>query len=502
MATLSPYTTIKPTFGAMPTWMTSTDDAERIMAYQRYEEMYWNDPQGYKLILRGSEANPVYIPSAMTIVEACNRYLAKNWTFVADPKLGTPAERELLSQIMTPLFRREEVWTKFLTQKRYGLIRGDAMWFIAADPTKLPGRRLRLVELDPGSYFPINDPVDEERTIGCHIVEQKYSADGKDLMIKRQTYRKTETGAITYELSWWELGGWDDRNLDPKDLKPTTKIPPSPAVAPTALPPLITALPVYHIRNQRSGALFGSSEMRGMETLAAAISQTVSDDELALALAGLGIYVTTSGPPVNSETGEEENWKIGPGFVAEIDPETDFKRVPGVTSVQASLDHVRFMQGAMREARGIPDVAVGTVDVSVAESGIALALKMAPILSSNAEKEQEMLSVYDHLLYDLTTMWMPSYEATNFGAAVPVSVVDDPLPVNREKTVAEIALLVEKRFITIEYGRQLLSEKLGYEFPASMGEAVVDEMTALAAARNSDPFLDRLGRELDAGAPA
>jgi hypothetical protein len=106
------------------------------------------------------------------------------------------------------------------------------------------------------------------------------------------------------------------------------------------------------------------------------------------------------------------------------------------------------------------------------------------------------------MLYDLSTMWMPAYEQTNFGSAVPVSVVDDPLPINRKATIDEILALVEKGFITIEYGRQLLSEKLGYEFPASMGEAVVTEMEALAKARNADPFLDRLGRELAEGAPA
>lgn len=499
MATLSPYTTIQPTFGPLPTWLTSDQDRQRIMAYQRYEEMYWNDPAAYRLIMRGSESNPVYVPSAMTIIEACNRYLAKNWTFVPDPRLGTPAERALLSQVMTPLFRREEVWTKFLTQKRYGLIRGDAVWFITADPTKAPGRRLRLLELDPASYFPITDPADEDRIIGCHLVEQKVALDGKTVIIKRQTYRKTETGSINYDRSWWQLGAWDDRNQDPKDLKRAEK-PPSPA-ANYDLPAQITALPVYHIRNQRSADPFGSSEMRGMETLAAAVSQTISDEELSLALAGLGVYVTTSGPPVDDD-GNETDWKIGPGFVAEIDPEAEWKRVNGVTSVTASLDHARFMESKMREARGIPDVAVGNVDVQVAESGIALALKMAPILSANAEKEQEMLSVYDHMLYDITTMWLPAYESTNFGAAVPVSVVDDPLPINRDKVIAEIVTLTEKGFITVEYGRQLLSEKLGYEFPASMGEAVVTEMETLARARNADPFLDRLGRELDQPVPS
>ena len=498
MATRTQYSSLDPMFGVMPSWVTSEQDRQRIASYSLYEDMYWNHPDAYKLVRRGSESNPLYIPSAMTIIESVNRYLAKGWTFVADPLLGTPEERKLLAAWMNQLFRREKIQSKFLSQKRYGLIRGDAVWYLVADPNKPPGRRLRVLEVDPASYFPIPDPADEDRILGVHIVEQTLARDEKTTIIKRQTYRKTETGQISYELTWWQIGAWDDRELDVKDLKRAAD-PPGPDVPLTMLPPEVTSLPVYHIPNQRTpGAVFGSSEMRGIETLAGSISQTVSDEELALALSGLGLYVTTSGPPVDDD-GNETVWEIGPGYVAEIDPEADWKRVNGVTSVTPSLDHARFVEAKMREARGIPDIAIGNVDVQVAESGIALALKMAPILSSNAEKENEMLATYDQMLYDLATMWFPAYEGVSFGQAVPVSVVDDPLPINREKVFNEIMTMVEKGFITLEYGRQLLSEKLGYEFPQEMGESVVAEMETLAKARNADPWLDRVGRELNGG---
>ena len=489
------YSTVNPLSAVLPTWVVAEEDRQRIAAYARYEDMYWNDPDGYSLIQRGSEGGKLYIPSAMTIIESVNRYLAKGWTFAPDPLLGSPQDRELLSAWMTRLFRREKVWSKFLTQKRYGLIRGDAVWYLVGDPTKPQGRRLRVLEVDPASYFPIKDPADEERVVGVHLVEQTLAMDEKTVIIKRQTYRKLDNGQVSYDLSWWQLGAWDDRNQEPKDLKPADQ-PPSPPVA-YVLPPAITSLPVYHVQNQRvPGATFGSSEMRGMETLAAAVSQAVSDEDLALALAGLGLYVTTSGPPVD-EDGNETDWVIGPGRVAEIDEDSTWERVKGIDDVTPSLDHTRFIESKMREARGIPDVAIGNVDVQVAESGIALALKMAPILSANAEKEVEMLGTYDQLLYDLATMWFPAYEGIGFNGAVPVSVVSDPLPVNRAAIITEITTLVEKGLITLEYARQMLSDQLGMEFPAEMGEAVVTETAALAAARNSDPFLDRVGRELE-----
>lgn len=496
MVDLRPYATARPLFGILPTWL-SADDAARLEAYALYEGMYRNVPDAYKIIQRGSESNPLYVPSAKTIIEATNRFLAKDWTFVADPILGTDQERALLSSVLTPLFRRERVWSKFTAQKRFGLIRGDTVWHIVADPTKPQGRRLSILEVDPGMYFPIFDPADDDKLVGCHLVEQIPNAKG-EVSIKRQTYRKDPlNGKITHEITWWELGAWDDRTTDPKDLK-KAKEPPAPPLPLHYLPDAITALPVYHVKNDPTpGDHFGTSILSGLERIAAGVSQAISDQELELALSGLGLYVTTSGPPVDG-SGNETNWQIGPGYVAEIDPESDWKRVAGITSVEPNLDHVRYLENKMREATGVPDIAIGEVDVSVAESGISLAFKMAPILAANSEREQEMLGVYDQFLFDLTRGWFPAYEAINFGeAATAVSVVSDPMPINRKAFLEEVQLMVTMQLISVEYARVLVSEKLGLEFPEEMGETVVAEQTALANARNADPFEARVARELD-----
>jgi hypothetical protein len=493
---LSPYATAGPMLGVLPTWL-SPDDAQRISAYALYEGMYRNVPDAYKIIQRGSEQNPILVPAAKTIVEATNRFLAKDWTFVADPRLGTDSERALLTQVLTPLFRRERVWSKFAAQKRYGLIRGDTCWHILADPLRLPGKRISIMELDPATYFPIFDENDDTKRIGCHIVEIRAN-DKNEQMVKRQTYRKDqESGVITHEITWWELGAWDDRYLLPEDLK-KAKNPPTPPLPLHTLPPEITALPVYHIKNDPAPSdHFGVSELAGLERIAAAVSQAISDEEIELALAGLGLYVTTSGPPVD-ESGNETTWKIGPGYVAEIDPEATWERVSGVASVEPNLDHIRYLEAKMKEASGTPDIAIGDVsEVRLVESGIALAFKMAPILAKCAEKEQEMLSIYDQMLYDISRGWLPAYEQINFGeSATAVSIVSDPMPINREAFLKEVGLLIDKGIISVEYARVLISEKLGLEFPTEMGEQVVVEQAALAAARNTDPFEARVMREL------
>lgn len=496
MANLTPYSTAKPMMGPLPQWL-SGEDAERLAAYSLYESIYRNVPQAFKLVQRGNEQNPIYIPAAKTIVEATNRYLAKRWTYALEPRLGSDAERLALDTALQKLFRREMVWSKFATQKRFGLVRGDSVWHIVADENKELGSRISVYEVDPAAYFPIQDPWNPEKILGCHLVDP-VEMDGGKVVIKRQTYRKTETGTITYELTWWETGAWDDR--EGGDLKRASQIPEGDFNRPVAyeLDPRITSIPVYHIKNNRvTGQPFGVSELAGLETLLAGINQSISDEDLALALEGLGLYATTSGPPVD-EDGNEINWKLGPGWVVEIDAESDFKRVSGVGSVEPYQTHIQSLRGFAHESSSIPDIAVGNVDVQTAESGIALAFKMGPILSKNEEKEQEILSVMDHMLYDITTMWMPVYEGLNTPAR-PVSIIDDPLPINRKATLDEILAMMstDPPLITAEYARTLLSEKLGYDFPDEMSNAVVTEAAAIADARNVDPFASRVAAELD-----
>jgi hypothetical protein len=486
--TLIQYASVAPLLGALPSWIGNDADAQRYAAYQVYENMYWNVPDTFKLVQRGSDSKPVYIPSPRIIVEATNRFLAKDWDFLVDPKIGTPADQELIGRLLRKTFKRELMWSKFPTQRRYGLIRGDTCWHITANDLKAEGTRVSIHELDPSSYFPILDPDNMDKILGCHIVDQ--ITFGEDIVVRRQTYRKTPNNTVTSELSLFELGAWDDRD-------PAAEVKQVAVVTPLfELNPLITSLPVYHIKNNRTpGDEFGSSELRGFEMLAASVNQTMSDQELSLALDGIGLYATTSGPPTD-EDGNETNWILGPGRVAEIEEGTTFERVSGVTNLPG-LDHVRFIMGTMQQAAAVPDIAAGNVDVSIAESGIALYLQLSPILSKNAEKEAEMLGVYDHMLYDLTQQWFPAYEAIPSQLDVEVaSIVGDPMPVNREARIQELINLVTAQMISVAYAQQELA-KYGYDVPTEMVGDIVAEQAALGKAANPDPFASRVASELE-----
>lgn len=488
MADFTPYSTVKPWMGVLPTWV-SPDDADRLGSYTTYEQMYWGSEGAYELTQKGTDSDPIYVPAARSIIEATLRFLAVDWNFTVEGE--SPEEVTAAQVAFHNLFKRENMWSKFATQKRYCLIRGDALWHIMADPLKEEGSRISIYELDPGSYFPIYDIEDLDKVVGCHIVDTIIDEDGTTEVIRRQTYRKQQdkegnfTGIITSELALFELAGWDDRNgAKPEDIKQVRVLVPE-----YPLPTEITQIPVYHWKNIRNPAdPFGSSQMRGIERLAAAVNQTITDQDLAVALAGLGVYVTDSAAPVD-EDGEEVNWIIGPGRVIELTPATTFKRVNGITSVQPSLDHIGYLEDKMREGAGVPAIAMGDVEVQAAESGIALSLRLSPILAANKEKELDLLGITDNMLYDLQRMWFPAYESLSMENVIVTSVVGDPMPKNRKALVDEIIALATSTppLLTIEEAREELI-KLGYTFTKT-ATGVVKQQERLAAA--NDPFAGR-----------
>lgn len=488
------YASVAPLFPtSLPAGLT-TDDQRRVASYDVYESMYWNVPDTYKIVPRSEDAAPIYLPTPRKMIEATNRFLAVDWDFLVNPRVGVTGDQQLIKSHLQAIWRRELMYAKFSTQKRNCLIRGDALWHVTADPNKVPGAKISIHELHPGSYFPIYDLEDPDRVVGCHIVDKiKDPDDDTKNVSRRQTYRKTETGTITSRLALYEPDKWDDRYDEDNATLKVELLPEA------ALPPEITAIPVYHIKNFRSGGIFGSSTLRGVETVMAAVNQSISDQDLAISLQGLGVYYTDGGPPKTAD-GEDGAFIMGPGDIVEISPGSSFGRVSGISGSLPGIEHMEFMMNESKRALGISDIAEGRVDVTVAESGIALYLQMAPMLAQNSEREQEMLGVYDHMLYDLVQMWLPAYEGTPAEIAVEATtVVGDPMPQNRETQIAEVLTLVTSvpPLITIEMAQAKLTA-LGYEFPEGSAEQVVADAQAIAGARAAaDPYESRYAKELN-----
>lgn len=486
-----PYASARRYFqqGLAPAQAISNEDRDRLQSYELYEKVYWTAPDTFKMQQRGSDSQPIYLPTARKIIEACNRFLGVNFNYQIEGDSG-----DALTLLFGSLFKRERFFTKYATQKRYGLIRGDAMWHLVADDTKPEGQRLSLYELDPSSYFPIMDPDNAEKRIGCYLVDvitDPSDPNQAKKIARRQAYRKEETGAISSELAYYELGGWDDRNLKPKDVKLLKVVRPK-----FDLPATITALPVYALPNNRiPGPIpFGYSEILGIERVFAAVNQAISDEELSLAIAGLGIYWTTAGPPVDTQ-GKVQPWDMGPLRMLEVGKDSKIDRLAGITSVDPMIDHMRFMIDETQGGVGIPDIAAGKVDVAVAESGISLQLQLNPLLAKNAEKEGVLIEVYDQMFYDIVHGWLPAYEGTQADtAATVVAVVGDPMPKNRKADIAEVIELVGAGLLSIAEGREILRTEFGYNITADTSKLLAEASAKAAAA---DPFAARAGAELN-----
>lgn len=475
------WASVRPFFGTSAPAGISGDDSARVQAYEVYENMYWNSPGALKITPRSEDGAPIYLPSARAMVDATHRFLGIDWDYFIDPGTGLAGDQQVLGDLFKKVWKREAMYRKYSIQKRNALIRGDTFWHITANPLKAESERISIHILNAGQYFAITDDDDPDKTLGCHIVDQIPNPDDRTTIVnRRQTYRKDpDTGAITSELALFELGKWDDR--DPDNDVSVVKV-----LSPVAeLPPQITQLPVYHIRNIDVGTNWGSSELRGIETVLQALSGSVSDQDLALALQGLGVYWTDGGPPRDAD-GNPVPMNLSPGDVIEVPAGSQLGRVSGVGSLPG-IEHMNFIRENMQQGIAIPDIAAGRVDVTVAESGVSLALQMAPIIAKNAEKEMEMLGVYDQMFYDLQNMWLPAYEGVTLPDVEVTAVVGDAMPVNREAQISEIISLITSvpPLITIEMAQTRLA-KLGYEFPDGAAEAVMAQATALASA--SDPF--------------
>lgn len=475
------------------------EDQERIKAIKFFEDAYHNRPEAFQIAIRSDDdqMRPIFLPSARKLVDSTARFLAVKFGFAIDPSNGTAEQRAQARMQIGNLFKRERMYSKFNSQRRYGLIRGDMLWHITADTSKAEGTRISIHELDPSTYFPITDPNRDDRVIGCHIVNvvDDPDDDGDKKVAQRQTYRMVlddngnPTGRVTSEVGLYEIGKWDDRTgkSDDVELRRTT-------MAVTELPEQISQIPVYHIKNNViPGADFGMSELSGIERLLAALNQSITDEDLTLVMQGLGMYTTDAAPPQTAE-GADAPWEIGPGVVVEVGEGNNFSRVTGVSSVAPYIEHMNYLDSYAQIAAGVPDIAAGRVDVSVAESGISLQLQMSPIISKNQEKEQEILSVMDHMLYDLMRMWYPAYENIDFGEAIATTIVGDPLPVNREARLQEIMLLFTSGLITMKMAQAELAS-FGYNFTENSEQQAIADQAALALAKSGDPFANRFAMD-------
>jgi hypothetical protein len=489
----------------------ATNDKIRCEVYDLFENIYNNSTYQLKVTLRGDESHAILMPTGEKIVEAINRFLGINLDYLVEAQ-GDSGTQQALDDWFKTFFAREKLKSKFESSKRWGLVRGDAALYIYAKPNKAAGERLCVIEVDPRQIMEIEDPDDPTNLLGYHIVEIVQDFREPDntakQISKRRTFRKVidentgEVTGITTELSYWENAKWDDRVLAPADLEPVAGGPN--AEPPTLLPDPITDLPIYKWRSKPpQNSSWGVSALAGLETVMYAVNQSLTDEDATMVFQGLGMYVTSAAPPIDQQTGQITDWNIGPQQIIEIGTDQKFDRVSGVNDLKPFQDHITALDDGGSECKGVPQVAIGKVDVNAVQSGIALKMELMPLMAANAEKELELINVLDQMFHDIVTQWLPAYEDETFGNAAVMSqcsvvcVFDDPMPVDRDAKIQETLLLQTSNLILTEMAVAQLRE-LGWKYPTtdpSTGKPLSDKdiadmlnEQASAAAQAVDPF--------------
>lgn len=485
MADSTPYSTVIPFVGAnLPSWINSFD-AERLGSYKVYDDLYHVNPDSFSVMLRGVE-EPILVPTAKGIINTLARFVGKGFNIVVDPTVGDANQQKEAQIFIDDLVRREALKTKFKTAVRESLKFGDAFWYLQADSNKPEGSRISITTLDPGLVQMLEHPTDPDRIVGAQIVEQITVND--KVVIQRQRWLKgTSPAHPDYNEdtpNYDALVFYDKVQLETEDWETDKAKIVSTVVTDVYLP--VSTLPIYHWKNNSdSNQPYGSSELRSLERLFAGINQAASDEDTALAMAGLGMYRSNSGGPVD-ENGDETDWLIGPGRVIE---DESFERVSGVSSVDPSLEHIRYLEQAADGVVGITDVTRGSITAQIAESGIALSIKMSPTIDAAEEKDLHLKDVFDQLLHDLT-FWIKAVEGIDMTELVLNTTFSDKLPRNRDAEIKEMMELLAAGVLSVEFVVGELKNRFGYNLPDDILAQIANEKAAATAA--VDPYADRM----------
>lgn len=440
--------------GTIASWVPD-EDQPRLQAYTTYENIYWSEKRVFQLLQRGIQLDPLYVPVPREICDTTAHYFLKG--------LSITTKNTGLKPILDDFLTRERFKARFDVAKASGVVRGDFVLHMTADPDADPTRRISLNSVDPAQFFPVWSDDDPDVANTQHLAYLLKVA-GREVVRRLTYFKDVETKLISREQLLVKADA-NALSIEGKASVIEVELPLE------DLPSEITQIPIYHFKNiDWQGQPFGSSELRGYERIMAGIDQTMSDEELTLALEGLGVYATDSGAPVDDQ-GQETNWEIYPGVVIELASGSSFKRVEGVKSITPMLDHIRHLQDTTLEASAT--FRAGMMDVAVAQSGIALSIRFLPTLAKLESRDLEGISRLDHLFFDWK-IWLAVFEQEDFQGEDITVEIGDKLPVDRAARLTELNNMLDRHVITKQYYREEC-EKLGYVFPDNMNELLLAE---------------------------
>jgi hypothetical protein len=438
-------------------WAPETD-RDRINSYQKYEEIYWSHDTAFRLQDDTNE-RPVFMPTPRVIVDTTSHFWMKGLQISSKGATGAALDEFL---------DREEFLPKFHVAKHSGVVRGDFVLHLTADPTKLEGTRISVNSVDPGSYFPEFDDQNLDRILAVNLVEQVMDPIEPDkVFIHRLRYRYVLVGtqrAVTSQEAWYEVQDWfKETRVVVKTIRQEQ-----------LLPAPIDTIPVYHFKNQPwQGDPYGSSELRGYEAIQQRINQSATDEDVALALEGLGVYATDAPPPTD-EDGNELPWGIVPGRVVETPSGATFARVKGISTVEPFQSHINMMIDGVYEASAT--FRPHDVDAQVAASGIALAIRFLPTTAKLEERDLFGVARLEQFFFDWKS-WHTAFESSTLDGDILI-ILGDKLPTNKTDTLNVYNNLVDRKSVSKKWYREQVAELYGLDMPTNMDTQIEAENRA------------------------
>ena len=181
---------------------------------------------------------------------------------------------------------------------------------------------------------------------------------------------------------------------------------------------------------------------------------------------------------------------LAPAEVLETPTGTYFKKVDGVTTVTPMQDHLEFLINSLHE--GSSTFRTNAVDVQLAESGVALAIKFSPTLAKLETRDLNGMAKLKQLWHDWK-FWWRAYEGEDFTEQEISVILGDKLPTDRVAVLNELNNMLDRMVIDRQYYREQIKLKLGWDIPKDMAERVKKEQKELTIARqfespvNGDP---------------
>lgn len=376
--------------GSVASWVPQTE-FRRLRSYMLLESYYrtsarrWINTDNEDERAKRREYGDAYLIIEAVLSSLCgnDQKIAVDGAVNEENKEDSP---EVQQQEMLEKWAEDEMLSvRFKECERNAVKLGDGVYVLGWDRKK---KRPRLRVFDPGFYFPVLDPEeDDDFPKKVHVAfefEKPTDKRDKELFVRRITWELRDVAP--YRVPWeedevtqacfmsdmtWKIGDAKDK-VD--EFKPST------AQTPVRMDNVnlgIDFIPVVHIPNYAAGAEhYGTSTIASIMQLLDDVVATDTDLQSASALTGMPV-IGFSGQ-VERDSEDNSKIKYGPGEAFELGADGKLAMLDTSRSLDALIKLIEQLLDRLSVNARTPGTLLGRVDPAQVQAGVILTLSFAP----------------------------------------------------------------------------------------------------------------------------